>query len=128
MRLFRLLTGKVIDLDDDSDDPSAGLLDSSTKDTPFRFLPGSEERVMDSRETEWRLVLGVDSSADLTDCHVAYREQISQYHPDKVARLAIEFRTLADTKSKELNAAWVLAKKTLAAKTLPRTATPQDDD
>ena len=36
----------------------------------------------------------------------AYRRLIAQYHPDKVATLAPEFRALAEEKSKELNAAY----------------------
>ncbi|WP_079499398.1 J domain-containing protein [Paraburkholderia hospita] len=38
----------------------------------------------------------------------AYRQRMSQYHPDKVSTLAPEFRELAESKSKEINRAFDL--------------------
>ncbi|TCG05359.1 hypothetical protein BZM27_34270 [Paraburkholderia steynii] len=38
----------------------------------------------------------------------AYRQRMSQYHPDKVSSLAPEFRELAESKSKEINRAFDL--------------------
>ncbi|CAG9233032.1 Heat shock protein DnaJ domain protein [Paraburkholderia caribensis] len=38
----------------------------------------------------------------------AYRQRMSQYHPDKVSNLAPEFRDLAESKSKEINRAFDL--------------------
>ena len=36
----------------------------------------------------------------------AYRKLVQQYHPDKVANLAPEFRELAERRMKEINAAY----------------------
>lgn len=36
----------------------------------------------------------------------AYRDRIREYHPDKVAHLGLELRELAETKSKQINAAY----------------------
>ncbi|WP_133665904.1 DnaJ domain-containing protein [Paraburkholderia sp. BL10I2N1] len=38
----------------------------------------------------------------------AYRQRMSQYHPDKVNSLGPEFRELAESKSKEINRAFDL--------------------
>jgi DnaJ like chaperone protein len=38
----------------------------------------------------------------------AYRQRMSQYHPDKVDSLGPEFRELAESKSKEINRAFDL--------------------
>ncbi len=57
-------------------------------------------------EPAWHEVLGVSSAATREQITAAYREQISQYHPDKVARLGAEIRALAERKSAQLNAAY----------------------
>ena len=54
----------------------------------------------------WHEVLGVSPQATRAEITAAYREQISQYHPDKVVRLGPEIRALADRKSAEVNAAY----------------------
>ncbi|MBQ4854802.1 J domain-containing protein [Rhodanobacter sp. B2A1Ga4] len=57
----------------------------------------------------WYQVLGVAESASLDDIERAYRQQISQYHPDKVARLGEDLRQLAEQRSREINAAYDIA-------------------
>jgi hypothetical protein len=51
-------------------------------------------------------VLGIAESATLAEAKKAWRALIVQYHPDKVAHLAPEFRELADRKTRELMEAW----------------------
>lgn len=51
-------------------------------------------------------VLEVDSQASDDDIEAAYRRQIAQYHPDKVAGSAKEIRDLADKRASEINAAY----------------------
>jgi preprotein translocase subunit Sec63 len=51
-------------------------------------------------------VLGVDANASTEEITAAYRELATQYHPDKVASLADEFRELAERRMKEINAAY----------------------
>lgn len=57
----------------------------------------------------WYQTLGVSESASLEEIDHAYRVQISQYHPDKVASLGEELRQLAETRSKQINAAYDIA-------------------
>lgn len=51
-------------------------------------------------------VLGITSGATLAEAKQAWRALMVQYHPDKVAHLAPEFRTLADTRTREIMDAW----------------------
>lgn len=51
-------------------------------------------------------ILEVDSQASDEDIEAAYRRQIAQYHPDKVAGAAKEIRELADKRASEINAAY----------------------
>ncbi|MGB8692656.1 MAG: DnaJ domain-containing protein, partial [Steroidobacteraceae bacterium] len=57
----------------------------------------------------WYVVLDVDRSASRATITAAYRARISQYHPDKVARMGPEIRALAEEKSAEINAAYEAA-------------------
>lgn len=51
-------------------------------------------------------VLGLVPGASLGDAKKAWRALIVQYHPDKVAHLAPEFRSLAETRTREIMEAW----------------------
>lgn len=51
-------------------------------------------------------ILDLDGSADQALIRKAYKEKMSQYHPDKVSQLGIEIRELADRKSKQINKAY----------------------
>jgi DnaJ-domain-containing protein 1 len=52
------------------------------------------------------VVLEVDSQASDDDIDAAYRRQIAQYHPDKVAGAAKEIRELAEKRASAINAAY----------------------
>jgi DnaJ-domain-containing protein 1 len=54
----------------------------------------------------WYEVLAVSETATLEQIKEAYKRQMSQYHPDKVAEMAVEIRDLAEMRSKEINAAY----------------------
>jgi DnaJ like chaperone protein len=54
----------------------------------------------------WNEVLGVSSDATSDQIQAAYRSLMSQYHPDKVASLGVELQTLAESKSKQIGAAY----------------------
>ena len=60
----------------------------------------------DRADAPWYTVLKVSPSASVDEIHEAYRAQIRQYHPDKVASLGEELRALAEEKSKAINAAY----------------------
>jgi len=51
-------------------------------------------------------ILEVDPQASDDEIESAYRRQIAQYHPDKVAGAAKEIRELADKRASEINAAY----------------------
>ena len=51
-------------------------------------------------------VLGVRSRASEDEITSAYRQLVQQYHPDRVADMAPEFREVAERRMKEINAAY----------------------
>ncbi|MBV9504798.1 MAG: DUF4236 domain-containing protein [Acidobacteriia bacterium] len=57
-------------------------------------------------EAHARRALGVSSGASPDEVAAAYRRLAQMYHPDKVAGLAPEFQIIAETRMKELNAAY----------------------
>ena len=56
-------------------------------------------------------VLGVKPTVSQSELAARYRELVLQYHPDKVAHLAPEFREVAEQRMKEINAAYGLLKR-----------------
>lgn len=64
-------------------------------------------------DQRWYMVLGVRENASLDEVMAAYRSAMSQYHPDKVAHLGEELRMLAEKKSKQINAAYEEALKSM---------------
>jgi len=67
-----------------------------------------------------RKVLGVSDLATESEISAAYRRLAQMYHPDKVVGLATEFQALADTRMKEINAAFEI----LVPR--PQSGTPSD--
>ena len=51
-------------------------------------------------------VLGVSSSASLEEIHLAFRQPMREYHPDRVADLGDELRDLAEEKAKAISEAY----------------------
>ena len=39
----------------------------------------------------------------------AYRRQVALYHPDRVASMGIDLRSVAEARTKEINAAYTMA-------------------
>ena len=56
--------------------------------------------------TAWHEVLGVSRKATHAEVAAAYRQRISEYHPDKVAKMGDEIRAVAERKSKQINVAY----------------------
>ena len=54
----------------------------------------------------WYEVLQVPPDSPIEEIRLAYRKRMSEYHPDRVARLGIEIREVAERKSKAINAAY----------------------
>jgi DnaJ-domain-containing protein 1 len=59
----------------------------------------------------WYAVLGIASNASADEIKMAYRSKLNLYHPDRVASLGEELRTVAEKKTKQLNAAYTEAVK-----------------
>ncbi len=51
-------------------------------------------------------VLGVSKSADWDEIKGAYKKALAEYHPDKVAHLGDELKSLAGEKTKEILGAY----------------------
>ena len=60
---------------------------------------------------QYYAVLGLDKGATMDEIKKAYRKLSMKYHPDKVRHLGEEFRTIAEQKMKEINAAYDYFKK-----------------
>ncbi|HSI04261.1 MAG: DnaJ family molecular chaperone [Myxococcota bacterium] len=51
-------------------------------------------------------VLGVSRGSTATEIRTAYQALVRKYHPDLVATMPVEFRDVAEKKTKEINAAY----------------------
>lgn len=68
----------------------------------------------------WWAVLGVAPDASREDIVRAYKQGISEYHPDKVAHMGEEIRAVAARRAQEINAAYEEALLSLRASPSPR--------
>lgn len=55
---------------------------------------------------EWHEVLDVDRTASVAQIRAAYESLMAQYHPDKMAHLDADLRTLAQKRTCEIEAAY----------------------
>jgi len=69
---------------------------------------GKEEACAEpeSRADDPYSILGVRPDASLDEVKKAYRELANKYHPDKVNHLGEEFKTMAEKRFKEIQAAY----------------------
>lgn len=65
----------------------------------------------DAAEPDPYAVLGVAEDASMDEIDAAYRRKMSDYHPDKVANAAAEIKALAETRAREINAAYEAIRK-----------------
>ena len=82
---------------------SSALLDAWTGRKQSR--PQEAQASIDN----WWTILKVSHTASLDEVQEAYRTLISQYHPDKFARLGHEIKVVAEKKSKEIHSAYEAA-------------------
>jgi len=85
--------------------------DQRTIEAKYRYgqqagYPGST-----TSEEQYYAVLGLQTGADFAVIKKAYRKLSMQYHPDKVGHLGEEFKSVAEEKMKEINAAYDYFKK-----------------
>jgi DnaJ-domain-containing protein 1 len=69
-------------------------------------LPPEQNREPEKTEPTWYEILNVSPDATAAEIKFSYRTLMSQYHPDKVANLGDELKTVAERKSKEINIAY----------------------
>jgi hypothetical protein len=75
---------------------------------------GVERDHADDNERKWFDVLGVSASASLDEIKNAWHAGLKKYHPDNVERLGPKLKSLAETETKDLNAAYEAAMKVKA--------------
>ncbi len=75
----------------------------------FSKQPNAPQDLSDARDAYQ--VLGVDAQASMAEIDTAYRRKMSDYHPDKVANAADEIKALAETRAREINAAYETLRK-----------------
>ena len=80
--------------------PDAGPSNSDSTGTR-----GSTEEAGDAHRPWW-FVLEVPRISTREEIARAYKRKIRDYHPDKVAQMGAEIRALAERRSKEINAAY----------------------
>lgn len=73
--------------------------------------PAGGEEIGDADAEDWFRVLEVPETASRDQIVSAYKHKISEYQPDKVAQMGEELRALAESKSKQINAAYDVAMK-----------------
>jgi len=78
-----------------------------------KYMYGQQRTAATAAQSEERYyaVLGLEQGADFVVIKKAYRKLSMQYHPDKVAHLGEEFKSVAEEKMKEINAAYDYFKK-----------------
>ena len=91
--------------------PSETVKNTSRSRVPPSGTPPSNdekkpEPAIQVAKPNWWDVLGIPRAATIQEIRRAFREKMSEYHPDKVASLGKEIRELAERKSKEINAAY----------------------
>ncbi|MGA9524904.1 MAG: J domain-containing protein [Myxococcaceae bacterium] len=89
------------------------VLQKSTPSADLRRMEEAASRLYRPRTTQgpsesanpWKL-LGIAPGTPLAEAKKSFRNLITQYHPDKVAHLAPEFRELAERRTREILEAW----------------------
>lgn len=75
------------------------------------FTARRGERTPEAPQPDPYAVLGVAEDALMDEIDAAYRRRMSDYHPDKVANAAAEIKALAETRAREINAAYEAIRK-----------------
>lgn len=93
----------------DEENANAGRVRPGNADTHDRAnTPPPAARHDDDAVTlsNWYRILGVREDAKREEIAAAYRRKVSEYHPDKVARMGAEIRAVAERKTQQINAAY----------------------
>lgn len=85
--------------------------DQRTFEAKYRYREQRRATSTEASAEHHYATLGLDPGANQDEIKRAYRKLSMQYHPDKVRHLGDEFRTVAEQKMKEINAAYDYFKK-----------------
>ena len=81
--------------------------EQSTRDSSSNSGYASSSRTRNSTViAHYFAILEIQPGATISEVKAAYKRQMQQYHPDKVASLGKELRDLAELKSKTINEAY----------------------
>ncbi|MEE4240372.1 MAG: DnaJ domain-containing protein [Desulfopila sp.] len=87
------------------------IYDQRTIEAKYTYRRQQHHAARQSSSEQYYAVLGLEPGADMEEIKKAYRKLSMKYHPDKVRHLGEEFRTIAEEKMKEINAAYDFFKK-----------------
>lgn len=85
--------------------------DQRTIEAKYQYRRQYRNTVGEAGGDQYYAVLGLEKDANMDEIKKAYRKLSMKYHPDKVRHLGEEFRTIAEQKMKEINAAYDYFKK-----------------
>ncbi len=85
--------------------------DQRTIEAKYRYRSQYSSTNQQGQESSYYAVLGLEPGVDFESIKKAYRKLSMKYHPDKVGHLGDEFKTVAEEKMKEINAAYDYFKK-----------------
>ncbi|HKJ65454.1 MAG TPA: DnaJ domain-containing protein [Desulfopila sp.] len=85
--------------------------DQRTIEAKYKYRNQQYQAADQSSADHYYEVLGLDPGASMEVIKKAYRKLSMKYHPDKVRHLGDEFRTIAESKMKDINAAYEYFKK-----------------
>ncbi|MEP6820874.1 MAG: J domain-containing protein [Chthoniobacterales bacterium] len=107
-RRLRLLKRQHFGLQ--SADRSGPAPQQHSSEQSYGYRSNFSQDANDDDDTEsdfdYYVVLGVPPDASKEEIRAAYRQRMHEYHPDKVAHLGSELRSLAERKAKQLNEAY----------------------
>jgi DnaJ-domain-containing protein 1 len=92
--------------DEADGEPRKGRRASKQSQKKQRQNASSGEFTTEGEPLDASQILGVSRDATEEEIRDAYRQQMREYHPDKVAHLGKELRELAERKAKEINIAY----------------------
>ena len=80
--------------------------DQRTIEAKYKYREQRQQSNGQASSEHYYATLGLDPGASMEEIKKAYRKMSMKYHPDKVRHLGEEFRTVAEQKMKDLNAAY----------------------
>ena len=102
-----------IEIPEDDDEDLKRLIDSLKKNSTnsnYTEQNNFDNNLKLDAESAFR-ILGIYPNACNDEIKSAYKQRIKEYHPDKVAQLGAELRSLAEKKTSEINQAYEFLKK-----------------